>query len=427
MAEIYGTTGIPGQSAEVRSGGTVAISAAFERTVGLVGGMDTASGSATSGDVVTVESSADAADLFGEPSELKRQVDLAFANGAGTVYAAPVSETETTETFSSQSGGVLSNTPVLDPNVQPEHDITETGGVAVNIVYGTPSTPTEADTINLNPVTGEFEADASGTYDITHSYGDYSSAITEVVTKVPRIVGVCTEAPSLGNDVLTELNSLDVDFQFSHGIVGAGPEVVPSSYTDAFDDRRMVRTAASRGYLDAAEQEEVRVVGAVAGRAAGKALGDSLTAETLQGIVSLRTSYTNSEAADLIDQQVMPIQQRGGAYVVKDMTTSTDSRFERLYASEIVDEATEISHLVSEDFVSRRNTGENRSELESSHRSSYSEMVGDNLLEAFFVDVRKGDNDFEVDVNIGLDVVGIIDTIDVTITVGDVVTNGGAA
>jgi len=65
MAEIYGTTGIPGDSAEVRSGGTVAISAAFTTTLGLVGGMDTANGSATPGEVTTIESSSDATTAFG--------------------------------------------------------------------------------------------------------------------------------------------------------------------------------------------------------------------------------------------------------------------------------------------------------------------------------------------------------------------------
>ena len=59
------------------------------------------------------------------------------------------------------------------------------------------------------------------------------------------------------------------------------------------------------------------------------------------------------------------------------------------------------------------------------------EFVGvsesDDLLEDFFVNATEGANDFEVDVDVGLDVIGVMDTIDVTITVGDVVQNGGAA
>jgi hypothetical protein len=432
MAEIYGTTGIPGTSTEVRSGGTVAISAAFETTLGLVGGMDTANGSATPGEVTTVASSADAETKFGEGSELKEQVDLAYANGAGTIYAYPVSETEVTQTFAGTQSGVLDNVPAMDPNIQEEditaQDTVESATVAVNIVYeSTPSTPSDANTINLNPVTGEWEADESSDYEITYTHGDYGSGITKVAKKVPRFLAVLTENTSVANDLVTELNSYDTDFDFMHGIVGAMPEVSASSYSDTFDDRRLIVVSASRGYTDAAETNEQRTLGAVGGKQAGKPLGDSTTYENLSGLASLRTTYTNSELSTLIDSQVYPLKQSGGIKVIKDMTTSTDTRFERVYASEIVDEATEISHQISQDFVGRVNTDDNRKSLEVSHRNSYREMDENDLLENYFVSVEKGANDFEAVVDIGLDVIGVMDTIDVTITVGDVVTNSGAA
>jgi hypothetical protein len=433
MAQIYGTTGIPGTSAEVRSGGTTAISAAFELTVGLVGGMDTDNGSASTGEVITVESSADAEQQFGENSELKEQVDLAYANGAGTIYAFAVSETEETETFNGSSTGTLSNTPVMDPNIQDDEEITaqdtvDAASVTVNIVYDeSPSQPSEANTINLNPVNGEWAADSSSDYDITYTYGDYQSGIQEVAKKVPRSLGVLTENTSVANDLLTELNSYDVGFDFMHGYVGTMPDISPSSYTDSFDDRRLVVASPSRGYIDSAETNEQRTVGAIAGKQASKPLGDSTTYENLAGFASLRTAYTNSELTSLIDKQVYPLKQGGGIKVIKDMTTSTDARFERIYASEIVDEVTQISHQISQDFVGRVNTDDNRTSLQVSHRNSYSELDDENLLDNFFVAVTEGANDFEVDVDIGVDVIGVMDIIDVTITVGDVVTNGGAA
>lgn len=432
MAETYGTTTIPSDSVTVRSGGTVSIGAAFETTLGLVGGMDTANGNATTGDVITVESTSDAEQQFGENSELAKNVAAAYANGAGTIYAVGVAETQTTETFSTSSSGTLGNTPVFDPNVQPEHEITATDTVeaaemTVSIVYGSPSQPADANTINLNPVTGEWSADESSDYDIDYAYGDYGSAITDVVKKVPRIVSVLTESTTVANSLLSELNTYDTDFDFMHGIVGAPPESSASSYTDSVDDRRLSIVAPSRAWLDEAETDQARTAGAVGGRASGKALGDSLTYETLLGFASLNTQYTNSELGTLIDNQVMPLRQSGGISIVKDMTTSTDVRFERLYASEIIDEATEISHGISQQFVGDANTENNRTLLRESHTTSYNELREDGLLEDFIVSVSKGANDFEVDVDIGLDVIGIIDTVDVTITVGDVVQNGGAA
>jgi len=434
MAEVYGATGIPSDSIEVRSGGTVAVSAAFETTLGLVGGYDAGNGSATEGEVTTVESTADADGAFGADSELAEQSALAFQNGAGTIYAVAVSETTVTGEAAGGQSGTLSNVPVFDPNIHDEESIsaTDTGGTnpTVTIVYDSPpSTPTDADTVNVNPVTGEFEFDAAatGSYEFDYAYGDYGGAITEVVKEVPRIVTVLTENTSVANDLLTELNTYDSDFDFMHGVVGALPEVDASTYTDSFDDRRLSVVAPSRGYTDSAETNEQRTLGAVGGKQAGKALGDSTTYEGLGGFASLRTSYTNSQLADLVDAQVLPLKQGGGIKVIKDMTTSTDSKFERIYASEIIDEATEISHQISQEFVGERNTDDNRLALRESHTSSYAEMQNDELLEAYNVAVSKGANDFEVTVDIGLDVIGIMDLIDVTITVGDVVKNEGAA
>lgn len=436
MAEIYGTTVIPSDQITVRSGGTVAISVAFATTLGLVGGMDTSNGSATPGEVQTVESVPDAETLFGEGSELAEQVRLALAQNTppSTIYAVGVSETtDVTDSVSGTDTGTLDNAPAFDPNVNPEHtieaqDTVEGVNVEVNIVYDSaPSTPGDANTINLNPVTGEWAADESSDYDITYDYGNYSDAISAVADEVPRFLGVLTENTSVANDLLATLNDRAQDFDFMHGVVGALPEVDASGYSDNFDARRLSVVAPSRGFTDSANTEIRRTMGAVAGKQAGKALGDSTTYESLGGFADLNTTYTNSQLGTLIDSQVLPLKQGGGITVIKDMTTSQDVRFERIYASEIVDEATEISHQISQQFIGDRNTDDNRLSLRESHASSYAEMAAEDLLEAFSVSVSKGANDFEVDVNIGLDVIGVMDTIDVTITVGDVITNGGAA
>jgi len=171
----------------------------------------------------------------------------------------------------------------------------------------------------------------------------------------------------------------------------------------------------------------VRTLGALGGKLAGKALGDSVTAEPLAGFVDLRRAYTNSELGNLIDAEVLPLKQGGGIKVVKDMTTSSTTKFERVYANEIADEATEISHLIAEQYLGDRNTDSRRVELENSHATSFRELQQDGLLEDFTVSTSKGANDFEVDVSVGLDVIGIIDTIDTEITVGDVVRNEGAS
>jgi hypothetical protein len=434
MSEQYGTTtSVPDTSVGIEQGGTLAVSAAFESTVGLVGGYDSANGTATEGEVTTIESSPQAGTEFGDNSELKAQCDLAFNNGASLIYAVPVAETSETETLTGTASAVLANVPVFDPRVNDEHsiDITDTGegaSVTVNYVDNTPTSPSDSNTANLNPATGEVEFDESSDYEVTYSYGDYSTAIDKVTAKVPRSVGVCTESTEVTNDLLTVLNQYDTDFDFMHGYVGKNVDLDNlSGYSQSFNDRRLAIVSAARGYTDEAETNEVRTVGAVAGKQAGKELGDSAASEPLRGFASLKQSPTNTKAATLIDNGVYPLQQSGGIKVVKDTTTSDLEKFSRVAWSEIVDEVAAISDSIGSSFVSKANTKENRNLLDKSLNASFRELRDDNLLDTFFVRVSEGASSGDVDVDIGVDVVDYMDNINIDITVGDVVLNGGAA
>jgi len=143
----------------------------------------------------------------------------------------------------------------------------------------------------------------------------------------------------------------------------------------------------------------------------------------------VKTTFTNNEAADLIDAGVLPLKRVGGSIsVLKDVTTSSDPQFNRFYVSEITDEATEISHRISQSFIGRANTQENRILLQTNHEEAYDEMQSDELLDNYTIGVTEDASDDDaVNVTIGLDVVDIMDNINVEITVGDVIVNGGAS
>lgn len=431
MAETYGTSGPIGDQTTVRVGGTFAISAAFEISVGIVANMNTSAGTANSGEVVQVTSSADAETKFGADSELTQQLNNAILNGAGVLYGIGVTETSTTETFSSTSSGTLGNDTIIDPRVAPEHDITATdttegASVTVNLVDDTPTSPTDANTINLNPVSGEWSADESSSYDIDYTYGDYGTAIEKMVSQSPRFLGICTELTADGNTALTEMNTADTAFDFMHAVIGTEPNVDPSTYSQSFNDRRLGVVTPSRGYTDDAETNEQRTVGAVAGKQAGKALGDSTTQEPLRGFTSLKYPHSTGDFSNLIDAGTYPIVNDGGIRIYKDQNTSGETKLERFAWSEITDEVTEISHLISREYLGEKNTEDNREELAESHRTSYDEFVEDALLDAYAVSVSEVDST-TVDLDIGVQLVGYMDQIVTTITVGDVVTNGGVA
>lgn len=431
MVKIYGTDTIPGDIQSVGSGNTVDVAGEVVRTAGLVGGMDTVNGTATPGTVERVRTVSDAATLFGQNSELYKAVQLVFDNATGVeLYAVGVAETSDSENFASTSSGTLSELP-FDPNVHPDHTITETTvGATVNIVYEDPvSTPTDADTINLNPQTGDFEADASDTYDISYDYGDYASAITAMAAQVPRIFMVLSEDPAQLDNLVTAMTDAEADFDFMHGLIGTPAGTTAANhldYTSTEDEWRLSVVASSRGYTDVAETDMVRTVAAVGGYMAGRPLGDSSTYDTLTGIVSLYDTFTPAQSATLIDKGIIPLMKFQNITVVKDMTTSSEAKFERVYAVEIVDEVSEISHTVSRSFVGEHQTRENRILLYEAHRTPYSDLRGRGLLDNFVVTVtQNGSDPNQTDVEIGVDIVNVMDTISVNTVVGDVVTNGG--
>lgn len=439
MALNAGTTVIPSDTYTVLEGGTVDVSLAFERSVGVIGGMDVANGTATAGDVVEVDSPSDAQEKFGEGSELHEQIRILYQNGVGEVHALPLAETTTTESFTASSSGTLSNVPPMDPTIHDEHSITAQDTVAaasveVNIVYDDPPTnPTSSNTMNLNPVTGDWAADASSDYDITYTYGDWSSsAIAPLVDRDTRKVAAMTETESVVNTVETEVRDNADNFQFSGIVAGAHPFASTTSpdttnYSDGMDSERVSLVASPRGFVDDAETNQHRTVGAVAGEMASLELGRSSTNNSVSGLTGLRTDLTFSEASDLIDAQVVPLIDYPPVTIVKDMTTSTTARFERVVTIEVIDEVTEQSHLIAKEFIGDQNTDSNRNQLRRSHRNALNALRTSDppLLDDFTLTVKNHTSDPNtVVIEIGLDVVDVIDTIDVTITVGNIVRGG---
>ena len=433
VTRVYGTTVIPGDEITVIGGGTIAVSTAFARDIGIVGGMDVDEGTAEPGEVHELRSISVAEELFGENSELARAVRAAISNGVRTVQAVGVPETTATETFASDDTGVLENTPLFDPHVHPDHEIEVSVGLdtfeAVMVYEDPVPADVGADEVHINPITGAWAAETADDYEFTYDYGTYSASIDAVADRTPRILTVLTESMDVANDLAQTLTSRAQDFDFTHGLTGAQPELDPQEYEILMDDPRMSVVAPARSYQDDGLTEQVRTIAAVGGHIASLPLGSSSTYDSLSGLTGLEKSFTPSEAGALIDNRVLPVMRDGRILIVKDMTTSSDVRFERVYANEIVDEATELSHLISQQFIGDLNTPANRGDLDESHRTAYLEMVEDRppLLDNFSVNVEEGADPNSVNITIGLDVVNVIDTIDVTIVVGDVITNGGAA
>jgi len=434
-----GTTAIPSDQITVAAGSTVSIGTAFDATYALVGGMDTSNGAASSGSAEEVSNPTDAATLFGDDSELHRAAKLAFRHPLDTLYAVGLNENATTESFGATTAGTLSNVPLFDPNLHGNKTVTATDGASndidVQIVYDDPpQTPAESQTINLNPRTGDFEADSQRDYDITYSYaGNYTAAIEAAADENARVTSVLTEFESDGSTLATELTDNASDFNFGHGFVGAppradgnGPGAYATGYSDGLDEKRLSVVAPPRG-TTSLDGNEARTIAEIGAWTAAQPLGTSATnkEEPLEGFDSLRTSLGTSDAQTFIDSQVTPLFD-DNPRVIKDQTTSTTVRFERTFSNQIVDEATARTHDVSADYVGGLNIASDRAQFNRSLRNELLDMERNSppLLDAFAVNVTEdSQNANQVNVEVGLDVVDVVDNVVVDIAVGDVVTN----
>jgi len=324
--------------------GTAQVARAGEtNAVAIVGGYDAnnATNAVTAGESTLITDPASASDTFGD-SEIPRAAQAVSANGVGTIYGVPVPETQNTESITSGTSITLSETPVFNPEFHPDHEITVTDtdtstDLTVNIVYNeSPSTPSESDTANVNPINGTVEIDASGNYDIDYTYGDYQTAINAAADLPVRYVLVGTEADSVKATAVSVMADIATDFDFKRAWVNATPEISASeisNYTPNQQDWRLVETAPA---IATGADGKVRTCFAVGGFAASQPIGPdgSVLYDAVNGLTSLNTTYRASEVKDFSGVTALTRTGQVGTAT----TTSTESQFQDIHGVEIIDD-----------------------------------------------------------------------------------------
>lgn len=337
------TIDLLGSTINIRDNGSIS-NVGFVDDIALIGGYNATDAPADT-DTNTkyeVTSGSRARTLFGTNSELTRAASVASANPVDTMHCFAVPETTTTESISTVSSGTLSNAPLFDPSVHPEHTITVTDvstgtDMTVEIGYEESVTaPGTADTFRVNPVTGDWVADSASDYEVTYTYGDYTTAIERAVQQNVRYIVVLSEADVHATKLLTELTAEAKDGNPKRGITGARPGLAVSdgaSYTPSTESYRMVEVTPARGR---SPEGAVRTTAAIGGLLAGQPINadGAITYDDVGGLVSLRTEYRGTEAQDTFSQ-LTPIDRSGT--VVQGRTTSSTTKFSRIHAVEILD------------------------------------------------------------------------------------------
>lgn len=446
----------PGVKVTVAGGGIASIEVGSEEKVVIFGrgGIDADASvntpvqfQSTSG----LENKFGSEDINGNEPELTRGLKLARANGANTsfLYGVIVEEggvsdaVDTTvedpvESFTGAQSGTLSNTPIVEETELLVFDDTVDSTVqTVNFVYDTSvSQPSETDTVNLNPLTGEWSASASSDYDVYYQYPLWEDALNAADNIVNEdetgLYVTLTESEDVAGTLSGKITTLrENEFKLVNGITAAQPNstsasgsasIDAASYTDVIDSDTQFLFAPTRF-----EGTNRTVLGGVAGLFGGAPISEPIYNDTVNTTGdSLEQSLTRSDARELRDKQVIPIRQAGSVRVKGNISTSTETDFTRdFWRRRITDRVILIGKEIGDRIVGRVNTPETRTQAERAIRTQLQSLADDQLIEDntqeeqnFRVEVvQSPTNSDEILIDIGVTPVGIVKRIDVTVTI----------
>lgn len=473
MVTTYGS--FPGVQVEVAGGGITAVSIGAEEKLVLFGEASYQDdGTITSdGDVDPLESSLsgstntaeqinarrEADTTFGDGSELADAMREALANEANINFlygVAPDRYNVVGEIQSTQTGSLANNT-LWEEDVTDESNILSivvtdtTGPVDMDVRYeysSPPSAPSTAETIAINPLTGEYAADAApdGDYSFDYKYLDWNSAFTS--TSVSNVVNedetgifnAISDSDWVSSQLDTEVGELRSNYQLVTAMSGAQPND-SETVTDGTGgylrrDARYDASAYTPGSVDSdyyfkfapvrLENTPKTILGGIGGLFAGNPIDDPIYNETLNGYTTLEQSFTKAEADFMREEEVIPIRQSGTIRVKDNLSTSTATDWERdFWRRRIADRVILIGKTIGDTIIGRINDEQTRNSAARLIRAELRELVDDRLLKPntadaqnWYVDVyESSSNANEVKIDIGFTPYGIVKRVNETITI----------
>lgn len=473
MTTIYGS--FPGVQVEVAGGAITAVAVGGEEKLVIFGEAsyqnDTdfspgdgnvdplesgLTGSTNTAETINARGEADT--TFGSGSELADAMREALANGANIDFlygVAPDRYNAVAETQGSQSG-TLSNAPLWEEDVSDDANIsaltvTDTGGTDPDVRYAYESPPSnngDSDTVTVNPHTGEYDSDSSpsGDYEFSYKYLDWSSAVNSssvdeaVNEEDTALFDVMTEADSVSSTVDSTVSDLRDVYKMVNAMSGAEPNsnelIQDSNGNYQRRDARFDTATFSKGSVDSdyyfkfaplrLKNSSKTILGGVGGLFAGNPISDPIYNDRVLGYDSLEQGFTKSDADNVRDDEVIPVRESGSIRVKDNLSTSTESDWERdFWRRRIADRVILIGKSVGDTIIGRINDEQTRNAAARLIRAEIRELVNDRLLQPntdeeqnWYVDVYEdSQNVNEVNIDIGFTPYGIVKRVDESITI----------
>lgn len=475
----YGS--FPGVRVTTQSGGITSVAIGEEEKLVLFGeSFYDASGEVLEGDSsldtqtsqpyqINARREADA--RFGEGSEIADAMKEALANGANIdfLYGVAVPRKEvgdvTATTPSGDAESVSTQTGTL-ANVEINANTDE---ISVLDVDGTPSvvatmdvefryssappTPTDADTIYINPLTGEYAADSapSDHFEFNYRYNDYAAAFSAsdvrgvVNEDETGVYAALSDSDAVSASLQGEVDSLRTNYKLVNAISVAEPndsQVLPDSETDNLNggaDARYDTSAYSTANNSVAEEyyykfapgrlqnDQATIAGGVGGLFAGNPITDPIYNDVLQGYSGLEQTFSKTEADEMRAEDVIPVRSGGTLRVQGNRSTAYsvgDAVAADFWLRRITDRVILIGKQVGDAIIGRINDEDTRQQAERLISAEMRSLVQDRLIRSnadetnWSVDVYESSaNANEVKIDIAFTPYGIVKQVDETITV----------
>lgn len=459
----YGS--FPGVRVNTQSGGITSVAIGEEEKIVIFGAANYDGSNEVVGDDSSLDISAaepeqinarrEADAKFGTDSELANGMKEALANGANIDFLYGVAvprEDATGETQSAQTGS-LDNVEIVENT----DDITfDDGGTELDVEFrydGAPATPQDTDTVYINPLTGEYAADAApGTdFSVDYKYNDFATAfgaepVSSVVNEDETGVYVAlSDSDAVSASLQGEVQSLRDNYQLVNAITVAEPndsETLATPQTTPLNGGADARYDA-QNYSSAnqsvteeyfykfapgrKEGESTTIAGGVGGLFAGNPISDPIYNDVLQGYNALEQSFSKSDADAMRAEDIIPVRSAGTLRVQGNRSTAygqSSAVAADFWLRRITDRVILIGKQVGDQIIGRINDEDTRGQAERLIQAEMRELVQDRLIRSnaeeqnWTVDVYESStNPDQVKIDIAFTPYGIVKEVDETITV----------
>jgi hypothetical protein len=293
------------------------------------------------------------------------------------------------------------------------------------------SAPTQSNTVYINPITGEWNADSSpdSSYEFFYVPKNFSDTFDDVDGTVNEnetgIYVPITRSNSVSTSLDSKVNSLRGEYKLVQGITAFQPNdtVNGEAYYDVGNlpnDETVDNDAFYRVAPVDEEGSAETALPAVAGNFAGSLISEPVYGNTLSGVESLVQTLKKSERDTLrSEHEVIPLKQIGSISIDGNISTSTATDYARtFFVRRIIDRIILLSKVLGDAVIGRKNTEQNRNLLRNELVEEIEDLVEDDVLQPndgedrnWYVEVTESEFN-EVSVEVGVTPVGVIKRID---------------